>query len=98
MAATSIGPFTGAGINPARTLCPAIVSDCWSQTFDTKSYDTYQWAYVLAQLLGGATAGLVYTLFFLNRPDDGQKKASSAFAFMATETKAIRKRLDGVNL
>lgn len=99
VAAASIGPFTGAGLNPARTLCPAIVGDCWTTTtMDGKSLDNYQWAYVLAQLLGGAAAGLIYTLVFLNRPDDGQKKASSAFTFMATETKAIRKRLDGVNL
>lgn len=99
VAASAIGPFTGAGLNPARTICPAIVGDCWTTTLaNGSSRDNYQWAYVLAQLLGAATAGLVYTLVFLNRPDDGAKKAASAFTFMATETKAIRKRLDGTNV
>lgn len=50
--------------------------------------------YVLAQLAGGAAAGLVYMMVFLNRPDDGQASAASnAFRFMSTETKALKARL-----
>ena len=94
-AAYGIGGVTGAGLNPARTLCPAIVAEsCWKIN-DT---DTYAWAYAMAQFLGGAAAGIVYTLIFLNRPDDGQKRAVAAFTFMANETRAIKKRLDNVNL
>jgi len=91
---------TGAGLNPARTLCPAIVGEtCWTMTMqDGTKQDTYTWAYAMAQLLGGASAGILYTLLFLNRPDDGQKRASAAFTFMASETRAIKKRLDNVNL
>jgi len=94
VAALSIGPFTGAGLNPARTLCPAIVGGCFSMD---GFGDTFQWAYVLAQLLGGVAAGLLYQIIFLNRPGDGQAKAASAFTFMASETKSIKKRLEKSN-
>jgi MIP family channel proteins len=91
VAATCIGEFTGAGLNPARTLCPAIIHDCWNvDGFG----DAFQWAYVLAQFTGGAAAGVLYYFAFLNRPGDGNKKASSAFQFMATETKAVKERLE----
>lgn len=92
VAALTVGNFTGAGLNPARTLCPAIVNNCWSiGSFG----DTFQWVYVLAQLAGGAAAGLVYMLVFLNRPDDGAAKAAAnSFKFMSTETKALRQRLE----
>ncbi|DBA83333.1 TPA: hypothetical protein ACH3X2_006580 [Trebouxia sp. C0005] len=44
------GEFTGASLNPARTLGPAFVYHCnWR----------YAWVYVLAELLGGITAGIV---------------------------------------
>merc|ERR1712167_561748 len=59
-AALSIGPYTGAGLNPARSLCPAIVNNCW--IVDGGFGDTYQWVYPLAQLSGGAAAGLVYMM------------------------------------
>lgn len=91
VAAMSIGPYTGAGLNPARTLCPALIHDCWEMD---GFGDSLQWAYVLAQFAGGASAGVVYYFAFLNRPDDGNKKASSAFQFMATETKAVKERLE----
>ncbi|KAL3144362.1 hypothetical protein ABBQ32_004117 [Trebouxia sp. C0010 RCD-2024] len=44
------GTFTGASLNPARTLGPAFVYHCnWR----------YAWVYVLAELTGGIIAGLV---------------------------------------
>lgn len=43
------GPLTGAGLNPARVLGPAIVHNYrWDAA----------WYYVLAELVGGALAGL----------------------------------------
>lgn len=91
-AALSIGPYTGAGLNPARSLCPAIVFDCWTiGAFG----DTFQWVYPLAQLSGGAAAGLVYMAVFLNRPDDGTAQAAAnSFRFMSVETKALKQRLE----
>jgi len=88
----SISSYTGAGLNPARSLCPAIINNCWK----TASFgDTFQWVYPLAQLSGGAAAGLVYMMVFLNRPDDGAASAAAnSFRFMSTETKALKQRLE----
>jgi glycerol uptake facilitator-like aquaporin len=44
------GPISGASMNPARSLAPALVSGTW----------TDQWVYVLAPLLGAAGGSLVY--------------------------------------
>merc|ERR550537_968594 len=93
VSALAIGGFTGAGLNPARTLCPALVHDCWTNKDTPTPTDNYQWAYVLAQFLAGAFAGLLYKYAFMTRPGDGQKKAAAAFQFMALESKAIRDRL-----
>ncbi|HEX8998059.1 MAG TPA: MIP family channel protein [Ktedonobacterales bacterium] len=44
------GPISGASMNPARSLGPALVSGTW----------TAQWVYLLAPLLGAALAALLY--------------------------------------
>lgn len=44
------GPISGASMNPARSLGPALVSGTW----------TAQWIYLVAPLLGAAVAALVY--------------------------------------
>jgi len=49
----SIG-FTGAGLNPARTLGPAIL---------TGKFDNI-WVYFVGPFLGGAIAGILYTVLF----------------------------------
>lgn len=50
MIATFMGPLTGASVNPARTLGPAVASD----------YYTHIWVYLIATPLGGLVAGLLY--------------------------------------
>ena len=45
-----VGPISGASMNPARSLGPALVSGTW----------TAQWVYVLAPLLGAAAGAYVY--------------------------------------
>ena len=45
------GPITGASMNPARSLGPAIVGWTW----------TSQWVYVLAPIIGAAAASVVYS-------------------------------------
>jgi MIP family channel proteins len=49
------GPLTGASMNPARTLGPAIANGNVS----------YVWMYFVGPLLGGAVAGLLYEMYFL---------------------------------
>jgi len=49
----SIG-YTGAGLNPARTLGPAII---------TGKYENL-WVYFVGPFLGGAVAGILYTVLF----------------------------------
>jgi aquaporin NIP len=44
------GPISGASMNPARSLAPAIVSGTW----------TAQWVYVTAPFIGAALAALIY--------------------------------------
>ena len=44
------GPISGASMNPARSLGPALVGAMW----------TAQWVYLLAPLLGASTAALLY--------------------------------------
>jgi MIP family channel proteins len=44
------GPISGASMNPARSLGPALVAGIW----------TGQWVYVTAPFLGAAAAALVY--------------------------------------
>jgi MIP family channel proteins len=44
------GPISGASMNPARSLGPALVSGTW----------TSQWVYVLAPLLGAVAGAYVY--------------------------------------
>jgi MIP family channel proteins len=44
------GPISGASMNPARSLGPALVASVW----------TAQWVYVTAPFLGAAAAALIY--------------------------------------
>ena len=44
------GPISGASMNPARSLAPALVSRTWSD----------QWLYVAGPLLGAVAGALVY--------------------------------------
>jgi aquaporin Z len=53
------GELTGASVNPARTIGPAVAAGV---------YDAIA-VYLVAQLLGGALAGLLYRLFWVPRSD-----------------------------
>jgi MIP family channel proteins len=50
------GPISGASMNPARSLAPALVAGLW----------TNQWIYVLAPLIGASVGALIYE--FIREP------------------------------
>ena len=50
-------PLTGAGVNPARSFGPALVSWTWGG----------HWVYWIGPLIGGSAAGLLYEWVFMNR-------------------------------
>jgi aquaporin Z len=49
------GSLTGASMNPARTLGPALVTGDWS----------YLWIYIVGPVVGAAAAALLYNFVFL---------------------------------
>jgi len=51
------GPLTGAAMNPARALGPALLADAWSS----------HWVYWVGPLLGGAVAGGLYQRLYLGK-------------------------------
>lgn len=52
LAAIMGGPISGASMNPARSLAPALIAGDF----------THQWIYVVAPLVGAALGAVVYTL------------------------------------
>ena len=54
-----IAPLTGAGFNPARSFGPALVSGEWG------GFDDFVLVYVLAPVIGGLLAGLIYFNLFM---------------------------------
>ena len=53
-------PLTGASMNPARSLGPAVVAGEWA----------VHWVYWVGPLIGAAAAGLIYRYVFLDRPSE----------------------------
>ncbi|XP_075971690.1 aquaporin-like [Anticarsia gemmatalis] len=54
------GPFTGAGMNPARSLGPAVWTNLW----------TDHWTYWVGPIVASVFATLLYKIIFLQKRDD----------------------------
>ena len=63
------GPFTGASLNPARAIAPAVVFGHWSAL----------WAYLIATIGGGVAGGYVYENLFI----DAEEKAIAGTDYSA---------------
>src|SRR4051812_7586436 len=59
------GPLTGAGLNPARSLGPAVVGNA----FDGVGH--FIWVYTVAPIVGAVVAILLYTYVFTTRGQKG---------------------------
>lgn len=69
VAVLSIGPVTGAALNPARVLGPQIVAVVFEET--TFSSDS-SWIYILAPIFGALLAGFYYEFFILDEETDDE--------------------------
>ncbi|HSF43870.1 MAG TPA: aquaporin [Thermoanaerobaculia bacterium] len=58
------GPLTGASLNPARTIGPALAADNYRDL----------WVYLVGPALGGIAAGLLYKMVYEARQEHGRKK------------------------
>ena len=67
-AVMTIGPLTGAGFNPARSLGPAILGEAFNGVGD------FLLAYVLAPVLGAVAAALAYTAIVLEPEGRGEDR------------------------
>ncbi len=53
-----IGPLTGASLNPARSLAPALVAGAWD----------FHWVYWVGPIVGAALGALAYQFTFAEKP------------------------------
>ena len=53
------GPLTGASINPARSLDPALIHGIWDD----------QWLYWAGPIVGGLIAAIAYMVIFVTKED-----------------------------
>ena len=65
IAVWTIGPMTGAGLNPWRVLGPAIIT---GELF-TADYD-YAWVYYLGNTLTGIGTGILWLLICMDKSDE----------------------------
>ena len=67
MAVLSIGPITGAALNPFRVLGPAIIS---GELF--RSHYSYAWIYYAMCTLGGIFSALIFKLVFMRESESDE--------------------------
>ncbi|KDP41384.1 hypothetical protein JCGZ_15791 [Jatropha curcas] len=68
------GPITGASMNPARSLGPAIVSGVYKNL----------WVFLLSPVLGALAATMVYNMLRVPKPDNPEEKTKNIFNHLYT--------------
>jgi len=76
-------PLTGAGMNPARSFAPAVV------TGDAGLLEI-QWLYWVAPIIGGIIAGVVMNYVFINK-DEAKTKSGSQSSSVSTSKSDLKK-------
>lgn len=76
-------PLTGASMNPARSLAPAIA------TGDAGLLEI-QWLYWVAPIIGGIIAGVIMNYVFINK-DEAKTKSGSQSSSISTSNSALKK-------
>ena len=76
-------PLTGAGMNPARSFAPAIV------TGDAGLLEI-QWLYWVAPIIGGIIAGVIMNYVFINK-DEAKTKSESQSSSVSTSNSDLKK-------
>ena len=76
-------PLTGASMNPARSLAPAIA------TGDAGLLEI-QWLYWVAPIIGGIIAGVVMNYVFINK-DEAKTKSGSQSSSVSTSNSDLKK-------
>lgn len=64
------GPITGASMNPARSLGPALVYSLYEGSRSDTAFQLH-WCYWVAPIAGAIVAAWVYESFMLSRPESG---------------------------
>jgi MIP family channel proteins len=87
VAVLSIGPVTGACLNPARLLGPFIVA----QTFgDGKESWTNIWIYMLGPIFGALLGGFYYEFFMLGEENDDELEEVDSDEEKGDEEEALK--------
>ena len=76
-------PLTGAGMNPARSFAPAIV------TGDAGLLEI-NWLYWVAPIIGGIIAGVIMNYVFINK-DEAKTKSGSQSSSVSTSNSDLKK-------
>ena len=75
----TIGPWTGAALNPMRVFGPAFINgDLWRQGL----YNYQYLVYGIGPMLGGATCGGMWRLIFMDKGKTGMALSNTGYSGM----------------
>mmetsp|Transcript_1414 Transcript_1414/g.4213 ORF Transcript_1414/g.4213 Transcript_1414/m.4213 type:complete len:309 (-) Transcript_1414:126-1052(-) len=88
-------PFTGTGINPARSFGPNLISTTLN---GVEGFGRGYWIYWVAPIVGAVLAGWVYNMFFCAHPNKGLLPGSRLKKYDAWKERMAGRKDDGKTL